>query len=79
MEVSQDSKDWYILNAIKDRLPVSPSGGNYLKSWKLYTETRCITKFRLTQKDEIINTLIILITVLFKGVKLYNIQFGLKS
>jgi len=40
MEVSQDSKDWYILNAIKD----------YFKSGKVYTETRGITKFRLTQK-----------------------------
>lgn len=68
------------LMQLKTASPFPPSGQTIvLKSGKVYTETRGITKFRLTQKDEIINTLIILITVLFKGVKLYNIQLGLKS
>lgn len=48
MEVSQDSKDWFILNSIKEFFEVG----------KVYTERRGITKFRMTQKDEIISKLI---------------------
>lgn len=46
-EVSQDSKDWFLLNLIKD----------YFNSGKVYTETRGITKYRLTQRKEIISLL----------------------
>lgn len=48
MEVSQDSKDWFILNSIK----------NYFNVGAVYNETRGISKFRLTQRNEIINILI---------------------
>ena len=48
MEVSQNSKDWFILNSIKD----------YFKIGKVYNETRGVSKFRVTQKDEIISVLI---------------------
>lgn len=48
MEVSQNSKDWFILNSIKDSFKVG----------KVYTETRGMTKFRLVQKGEIINNLV---------------------
>lgn len=48
MEVSQLSKDWFILNSIKD----------FFSTGKVYTETRGITKFRLTDKKEIIRSII---------------------
>jgi len=48
MEVSQDNKDLFILNSIKD----------YFKVGKVYTDTRGVSRFRLTSKDEIINTIV---------------------
>ena len=48
MEVSQDSKDLFILNLIKD----------FFQTGKVYSETRGITKYRLTQKNEILSILI---------------------
>jgi len=48
MEVSQNSKDWFILTSIQ----------NYFQVGKIYNETRGITKFRIVVKDEIINKLI---------------------
>ena len=64
-EVSQDSKDWFLLNLIKD----------YFNTGKVYTETRGITKYRLTQRKEIINVparLLILKIILSKVERLYN-------
>lgn len=48
MEVSQDSKDLFILNLIKD----------FFQIGKVYSEKRGITKYRLTQKNEILSMLI---------------------
>jgi len=48
MEVSQNSKDWFILTSIQ----------KYFQVGKIYNETRGITKFRLVVKEEIINKLI---------------------
>lgn len=48
MEVSQDSKDLFILNLIKD----------FFQTGKVYSETRGITKYRLTQKNEILSIVI---------------------
>ncbi|KAG0122706.1 homing endonuclease, partial [Tuber indicum] len=48
MEVSQDNKDLFILNSIKD----------YFKVGKVYTDIRGVSRFRLTSKDEIINTIV---------------------
>jgi hypothetical protein len=59
MEISQDSKDLKI----------------FFNIGKVYNETRGITKFRVTQKDEILNKYLILLIIHFKVVKLYNLQF----
>jgi hypothetical protein len=48
MEVSQDSKDLFILNLIKD----------FFQTGKVYSEKRGITKYRLTQKNEILSIII---------------------
>ncbi len=48
MGISQDSKDWFIFNLIV----------NFFKCGKVYNEARGISKFRLTQKNEIIDLLI---------------------
>jgi hypothetical protein len=48
MEVSQDSKDKYILTSIK----------NYFEVGKVYHEIRGITKYRLVIKEEIIDKLV---------------------
>lgn len=48
MEVSQNSKDWFLLNSIKD----------FYKIGKVYNETRGITKFRVSQTYEIFKILI---------------------
>jgi len=48
MEVSQDSKDWFIINLIKE----------FFKVGKVYTEARGgITRYRLTPKTEIISVI----------------------
>lgn len=48
IEVSQDSKDAYILTSIK----------NYFGVGKVYHEIRRITKYRLAIKEEIIDKLV---------------------
>ena len=48
MEVSQDSKDAYLLTSIR----------NYFKVGKVYHETRGISKYRLAIREEIVENLI---------------------